>query len=143
MSTGDQHSETQILYLQAMAALRSLDVVATYTDTISGAKARRPGLDLMMREAHRGRLDVVLVWAFDRLARPVRHILQNVDEFSRLNIEFVNFCEQIDTGGPTRPGGGDDRRRGGRTRAQSDHRAGARRPPARAARRPAHRAHAA
>jgi len=89
-----------MLDLRAMAAQRGLDVVATYTDTISGAKARRPGLDLMMREARRGRFDVVLVWAFDRLARSVRHFLQTVDELSRLNVEFVSFREQIDTGGP-------------------------------------------
>ena len=100
VSTGDQHTETQMLDLRTMAAQRGLDIVATYTDTISGAKARRPGLDLMMREARRGRFDVVLVWAFDRLARSVRHFLQTVDELSRLNIEFVSFREQIDTGGP-------------------------------------------
>jgi DNA invertase Pin-like site-specific DNA recombinase len=64
------------------------------------SKARRPGLDLMMRDARRGRFDILLVWAFDRLASSVRHFLETVDELSRLNIEFVSFREQIDTGGP-------------------------------------------
>ncbi len=41
------------------------------TDRISGAKARRPGLDNLMRDARRGRLEVVLVWASDRIARSV------------------------------------------------------------------------
>ena len=46
------------------------------------------------------RFDVVLVWASDRIARSVRHFLEVLDELNRLNIEFVSFREQIDTGGP-------------------------------------------
>jgi DNA invertase Pin-like site-specific DNA recombinase len=36
----------------------------------------------------------------DRLARSVKHFLEVLDKFNRLNIEFVSFREQIDTGGP-------------------------------------------
>ncbi len=79
---------------------RGYQIVAEYTDTISGAKARRPGLDALMRDARRGRFDVVLVWASDRIARSVKHFLDVLDELNRLNIEFVSFREQIDTGGP-------------------------------------------
>jgi DNA invertase Pin-like site-specific DNA recombinase len=53
-----------------------------------------------MRDARRGRFDVVLVWASDRIARSVKHFLEVLDELNRLNIEFVSFREQIDTGGP-------------------------------------------
>src|SRR5690349_14879901 len=100
VSTVDQHPETQLLDLRQMAAQRSFHIVAEYTDRISGAKARRPGLDQMMKEARRGRFDVVLVWACDRIARSTRHFLEVLDELNRLNIEFVSFREQIDTGGP-------------------------------------------
>jgi DNA invertase Pin-like site-specific DNA recombinase len=54
----------------------------------------------MMRDARQGRFDVVLVWASDRIARSVKHFLETLDELNRLNIEFVSFREQIDTGGP-------------------------------------------
>jgi len=100
VSTVDQHPETQLLDLRQMAAQRGFEIVAEYTDRISGAKARRPGLDQMMREGRRGRFDVVLVWACDRIARSTRHFLEVLDELNRLNIEFVSFREQIDTGGP-------------------------------------------
>ena len=100
VSTVDQHPETQLLDLRQMAAQRGFEIVAEYTDRISGAKARRPGLDQMMKEARRGRFDVLLVWACDRIARSTRHFLEVLDELNRLNIEFVSFCEQIDTGGP-------------------------------------------
>jgi DNA invertase Pin-like site-specific DNA recombinase len=51
-----------------MAEQRGYRIVQEYTDMISGAKARRPGLDAMMRDARRGQFDVVLVWASDRIA---------------------------------------------------------------------------
>ncbi|MGO9517045.1 MAG: recombinase family protein [Candidatus Korobacteraceae bacterium] len=100
VSTYDQHLETQILDLRQMAAQRNLEVVQEYGDKISGTKAKRPGLDRMMTDARRGRLDVLLVWASDRIARSVKHFLEVLDELSRLNIEFVSFREQIDTAGP-------------------------------------------
>jgi DNA invertase Pin-like site-specific DNA recombinase len=100
VSSLDQHPETQLLDLRQMAAQRGYQVVQEYTDRISGAKARRPGLDQMMYDARRGRFDVVLVWASDRIARSVKHFLDVLDELNRLNIEFTSFREQIDTGGP-------------------------------------------
>ena len=71
-----------------------------YVDRISGAKARRPGLDQMLKDARRRQFDVVLVWASDRIARSVRHFLEVLDELNHLGIEFVSFRENIDTGGP-------------------------------------------
>ena len=83
-----------------MAAQRGYTVVSEFTDRISGTKARRPGLSQLMTGARRGQFDVVLVWASDRIARSVRHFLDVLDELNRLNVEFVSFREQIDTGGP-------------------------------------------
>ncbi len=100
VSTLDQHPQTQLYDLRQMAQQRGYEIVEEYTDTISGARARRPGLDQMMRDARRGRFDVVLVWASDRIARSVKHFLDVLDELNRLNIEFISFREQIDTGGP-------------------------------------------
>ena len=100
VSSLDQHPETQLLDLRQMAAQRGLEIVEEYTDRISGAKARRPGLDNLMRDARRSRFDVVLVWASDRVARSVKHFLEVLDELNRLGVEFVSFREPIDTGGP-------------------------------------------
>jgi len=100
VSTLDQHPETQLYDLHEMARQRGYQIIEEYTDRISGAKARRPGLDGMMHDARRGRFDVVLVWASDRIARSVKHFLEILDELNRLNVEFISFREQIDTGGP-------------------------------------------
>ena len=100
VSSVDQHPETQVLDLRQMAAQRGYEIVQEYTDRISGVKARRPGLGDLMRDARRGKFDIVLTWACDGIARSTRHFLEILDEFYRLNIEFVSFRESIDTSGP-------------------------------------------
>ena len=100
VSTVDQHPETQLHDLRQMAGQRGYQIVQEYTDRISGTKAKRPGLDQMMTDARRGRFDVVLVWACDRIARSTRHFLAVLDDLNRTGVEFVSFRENIDTGGP-------------------------------------------
>jgi DNA invertase Pin-like site-specific DNA recombinase len=100
VSSLDQHPETQRCDLVEMARQRGFEIVHEYVDRICGAKARRPGLGDLTRDARRGRFDVVLVWASDRIARSVKHFLEILDEFNHLNIEFVSFREQLDTAGP-------------------------------------------
>ncbi len=100
VSTVDQHPETQLHDLRQLAAQRGFEIAAEFTDRISGTKARRPGLDQLLAGVRRGHFDVVLVWASDRIARSVKHFLDILDELNRLNVEFVSFREQIDTGGP-------------------------------------------
>ena len=100
VSTVDQHPESQVHDLRQMAAQRGYEIIQEYTDRISGTKAKRPGLDQLMTDARRGRFDVVLVWASDRIARSVKHFLDVLDELNRLKIEYVSFRENIDTGGP-------------------------------------------
>ncbi len=69
VSTVDQHPETQLYDLRQAAQQRDYQIVAEFSDTISGAKSKRPGLDQLLADARRGKFDVVLVWAFDRMAR--------------------------------------------------------------------------
>ena len=100
VSTLDQNPEAQGLDLRQLAEQRKLEIVHEYVDHgFSGARTRRPALDELMADARRGRFDVVLVWACDRLARSTRHFLEVLDELTRLNIEFVSFRENLDTGG--------------------------------------------
>src|ERR1700731_5365285 len=100
VSTTDQNVESQFCDLRQMAAQRGYQIIAEYSDTISGSKAKRPGLDQLMSDARRGRFDVMLVWSFDRVARSVKHFLEVLDELNHLNIALVSFRENIDTGGP-------------------------------------------
>jgi DNA invertase Pin-like site-specific DNA recombinase len=101
VSTFDQNPETQRLDLEQMVRQRGWEIVHEYRDVgISGARARRPGLDQLLSDARKGKLDLVLTWSIDRVARSTKHFLQVLDELHDLNIQFVSFREQIDTGGP-------------------------------------------
>jgi len=100
VSTVDQHPETQLLDLRQMAAQRGYEIVAEFTDRISGMRPKRPALDQMMTDARRGRFDIILVWACDRIARSTRHLLEVLDELNRIGVEFLSFRENLDTGGP-------------------------------------------
>src|SRR5580658_1834139 len=86
VSTADQHPETQLYDLRELAKQRGYEIVGEYTDVISGAKAKRPGLDRLMTDARRHRFNLVIVAAFDRVARSVRHFLEVLDELNHLGI---------------------------------------------------------
>jgi DNA invertase Pin-like site-specific DNA recombinase len=100
VSTADQHPESQLYDLREMARQRGYEIAHEYSDTISSTKSKRPGLEHLLADARRHRFDAVLVAAFDRVARSVRHFLEVFDELNHLGIEFVSFRENIDTGGP-------------------------------------------
>ena len=100
VSTLDQNPESQLHDLLQLAQQRGWQVVGRYVDHgISGTRTRRPGLDQLMADAHRGKFDVVVCWACDRMARSVRHFLEVLDELRHVNVAFVSYREQIDTAG--------------------------------------------
>jgi DNA invertase Pin-like site-specific DNA recombinase len=85
--------------LRELAVQRGFEVVHEYEDRgVCGKKARRPGLDLLMADARRKKFSVVLVAAFDRIARSTKNFLQVVDELDSLGIEFVSKREGVATG---------------------------------------------
>ena len=101
VSSPDQHVENQLLDLRKLAAQRGFEVVHEYCDRgVSGSKARRPGLDSMLADARQGEFSVLLVAAFDRIARSTKNFLEIVDELHELGIEFISAREAIDTSGP-------------------------------------------
>src|ERR1039458_6444553 len=99
VSTSDQRIESQLYDLRELAAQKGYEVVCEYAEHSSGSKARRHGLDSLMADARRKKFSVVLVSAFDRVARSVRHFLQVIDELESLGVVFVSRREQVDTSG--------------------------------------------
>jgi DNA invertase Pin-like site-specific DNA recombinase len=101
VSTLDQNPESQLHDLLQLAQQRGWEVVGRYVDHgVSGTRSRRPGLDQLMADAGRGKFDVVVCWACDRMARSVRHFLEVLDELNHVGVAFVSYREQIDTAGP-------------------------------------------
>jgi DNA invertase Pin-like site-specific DNA recombinase len=68
---------------------------------VSGAQRQRPQLDMLKKDTRKRLFDVVLVWKFDRFARSLKHLIESLDEFSSLGIDFVSYTEGVDTTTPT------------------------------------------
>ena len=98
VSTSEQTVENQRNDLRAYCAARGWNNVIEYSDTASGTRERRPGLDHLMSEVKSRRVDVVVVAAFDRLGRSVRHLVETLELLRHLDVEFISLREQIDTG---------------------------------------------
>ena len=101
VSTAMQSVASQRLDLINHAAARGWQIVEEYTDVgISGARERRPSLDRLMADARRRLFDVVLVWRFDRFARNTRFLLESLQTFRALGVDFVSYQEALDTSTP-------------------------------------------
>ncbi len=101
VSTSDQSTESQLLDLRHYVEDRGWKVYREYVDNgISGTKESRPELDRLMDDAKKRKFDIVLVWRFDRFARSTRHLINALEEFRSLGIDFVSYQENIDTSSP-------------------------------------------
>ena len=99
VSTDGQTVENQRQELQGVAQRRGWEVVRTYEDAaISGAKGRdkRPGLDALMKDAARGRFDLVMVWAVDRLGRSTTTVAPIMAELGAMGVGFYADKEGMD-----------------------------------------------
>ena len=67
---------------------------------VSGAKAHRPELDRMVGMLREG--DTVVVWKLDRLGRSLQNLVELVNKFDGMGVQFRSLTETIDT---TTPGG--------------------------------------
>jgi putative DNA-invertase from lambdoid prophage Rac len=96
VSTADQHNAIQIRELTEYVERRGWELAAVYQDTMSGAKANRPGLDKLMADARQRRFDAVLVWKLDRFGRSLVHCA-SIQELSSLGIRFIATSQGLDT----------------------------------------------
>src|ERR1700739_3812411 len=80
---------------------REWTTVKEYVDKgISGAKERRPALDNLLADCRRRAVDCVVVYRYDRFARSLRQLVNALDEFRALGIDFVSLHEGVDTSTP-------------------------------------------
>jgi DNA invertase Pin-like site-specific DNA recombinase len=103
VSTDKQTVANQIEALTSIAEGRGWTIVETYSDVgISGAKGRRdrPGLDRMLDDASRGKFDVVLTWAIDRVGRSLIDLLNTIQTLEACNVDIIFDQQAIDTTTP-------------------------------------------
>lgn len=93
ISTTDQNLDLQLDALKAAGCER------VYQDEgISGAKAKRPGLESALKRLRRD--DVLVVWKLDRLGRSMRHLIELTTMFDAEGIGFRSLSDAIDTSTP-------------------------------------------
>ena len=89
ISTDDQDLALQRDALTAVGCNRIFD------DTMSGAKAERPGLAQALDHCRAG--DIVVVWRLDRLGRSLTNLIELMTVLEGREIGFRSLSEQIDT----------------------------------------------
>lgn len=96
-----QSPEMQLRELREYLARRGWEIAGEYVDAgVSGAKERRPELDRLMAAARRRQFDAVVVYRYDRFARSLRHLVNALEDFRALGIDFVSLHEGVDTSTP-------------------------------------------
>lgn len=90
VSTADQ-----TLALQQDALIKA-GCERIFTDTASGARADRTGLEEALSFL-RDREDTLVVWRLDRLGRSLRHLIDTIRMLQERGIGFKSLQEQIDT----------------------------------------------
>src|SRR5512147_868303 len=89
ISTADQTLNLQKDALQQAGCAR------IFTDTASGAKQERVGLDEALSYVRKG--DTLVVWRLDRLGRSLSHLIETIAGLENRRIGFKSLTESIDT----------------------------------------------
>jgi DNA invertase Pin-like site-specific DNA recombinase len=99
VSTAEQRHDSQIAEVQGYCARRWSDNISLtiITDTASGAKTSREGLDRLMNLVRCNKVDVVACFKLDRLGRSLPHLAQIISELDHYNVAIVATSQGIDT----------------------------------------------
>ncbi|HTM90176.1 MAG TPA: recombinase family protein [Terriglobales bacterium] len=101
ISTNGQSTEPQLLEVRDFIARRGWRLAGEYVDAgISGSRERRPELDRLWSDCRRGRIDAVVVYRYDRFARSLRQLVNALEEFRAVGIDFISLHEGVDTSTP-------------------------------------------
>lgn len=102
-STNYQKSglESQLRALNDYCESKSLTDIETFKDFgISGAKAKRPSLDKLLKRVKDGKIKTVVVYSFSRFSRSTKHLIETLEFFNSLDVRFISLSENLDTRTP-------------------------------------------
>src|SRR5687768_11429486 len=87
-------TQEQTLNLQRDALMKA-GCSKIFTDTASGAKTERIGLEEALNYVRKG--DTLVVWRLDRLGRSLPHLISTMTDLEERGIGFKSLTENIDT----------------------------------------------
>jgi DNA invertase Pin-like site-specific DNA recombinase len=97
VSTVEQETDLQETELLEYCGRRGWESILYRDRGQSGAKQDRPALNALLSDLRRRKVDVILVWSLDRLARSLRHLLMISEECRTLGVDLVSLRQNIDT----------------------------------------------
>lgn len=100
ISTIHQKTDSQDNEIEEFVKRHDYEIYKKYHDTLSGTKDSRPALKELMHDASKKKFDIVLVYKFDRFARSLKFLVDSLEVFRILNIDFISIKEAIDTSTP-------------------------------------------
>jgi DNA invertase Pin-like site-specific DNA recombinase len=96
-----QDPAMQLRELREDGGRRGWEVADEFVDVgVSGAKKRRTALDGLHSLCRKRAVDAVVVYRYDRFARSLRQLVNALEEFRALGIDFVSLHEGVDTSTP-------------------------------------------
>jgi DNA invertase Pin-like site-specific DNA recombinase len=91
VSTNEPHLDLQRdALLKAGVAAKDI-----FTDTVTGVKSERPGLQAALSHLRAG--DTLIVWRLERLGRSLKHLIETVTALKEHGVAFKSLTENIDT----------------------------------------------
>lgn len=95
-----QDPETQLRQLREYVERRNFTIAGEYIDYASGKTENREQYKAMLELVRKRKIDVVLVWRYDRFARSTQALVNALNEFRALGVDFISYEENIDTTTP-------------------------------------------
>jgi hypothetical protein len=92
-STERQHTENQRPDVEQLVRARGYEVVEVFEEQVSAVARVRPEYDRMMKAAHAGEFNTLVVWSLDRLGRSMIGNLQAVLDLDRRGVQVVSVRE--------------------------------------------------
>lgn len=95
VSSIEQTTDNQLPALEAYAQSRGYEIIQVYRESESAWRdGHQAELSRLMRDARRGRFQIVLCWALDRLSRlGAAAILDLVNTFRRYGVRVISLQE--------------------------------------------------
>lgn len=100
VSTRDQNIDMQLIDMRSYAEVRKLNIVKEYIDYASGSRSDRENYQRLLNDVRKRKTDAVIVWKFDRFARSTKELINALEEFNSLGVDFVSYKENVDTSTP-------------------------------------------
>jgi DNA invertase Pin-like site-specific DNA recombinase len=101
VSTNGQDPTVQFLELREFCHRRGFQIAAEFVDKgVSGSREQRPALDRLMVACRKRHVDAVVVYRYDRFARSLRQLVNALEEFRCLSVDFISIHEGVDTSTP-------------------------------------------